>query len=405
VYSRILKGLVLTAAAATAVAAVVVIWQSTDEAGDNRFVGLVSRAVADTIHPGETLGTLAARHAVLPGSLTRALGAVGVDPGAVAVGTDVLFITNPGDSSVAEISFRRSRTERIVARRSAGGWRAVAAPIGWHSIRAILGGRFDPSYRVVVDSTGVGPALTGQNRDELLGRLADVFAWQVDLAREVSPGDRFRAVIDLDVSNDGQQELHTIRAVTLMLGGSRLEAFWFQPLRGPAGYYDGQGRSLRRPFLRAPLDFRRISSTFATMRLHPILPVIRAHRGVDYAAPLGTPVAAAGAGVVTIAGPSGEFGLMVELNHGNGVTTRYGHLNQLGPGVRVGRAVTQGTLIGYVGQSGLANAPHLHYEFRVGGIARDLRWLDVDPGAPISPALLNSFRAERDQLRVELGAA
>jgi len=258
---------------------------------------------------------------------------------------------------------------------------------------------------VLVDSTGVRPALTGANRDELIAKLADVFAWQVDFAREVSPGDRFRAVLDLDVSNEGQQELRTIRAVALTLSGNRLEAFWFQPLRGPPGYYDGRGRSLRRPFLRAPVDFRRISSTFAEMRLHPILPVIRAHQGVDYAAPQGTPVVAAGAGVVTIAGPSGEYGIMVELDHSNGVTTRYGHLSKLGPGVRVGRPVTQGALIGYVGQTGLATAPHLHYEFRVGGIARDLRWLDVDSGPSISPALVSAFMAVRDQLRAELGAA
>jgi murein DD-endopeptidase MepM/ murein hydrolase activator NlpD len=402
-YRRILKGVVLAAAAGTMVAAVAVVWRSIDQADTGRFVSLAARAVADTVHPGETLGTVARRHGVSAAPLTAALGVLGVDPAAVPVGTDVLFLVNPGDSSVAEISFRKSRNERIVARSAAGSWRALATPIGWHSSRAILGGRIDPAYRVIIDSSGIGPTLTGANRDELIARLADVFAWQVDFAREVSPDDRFRAVIDVDVSNDGQQELRIIRAVTLTLSGHRLEAFWFQPLRGPAGYYDGQGRSLRRPFLRAPLDFRRISSTFATMRLHPILPIIRAHRGVDYAAPLGTPVAAAGTGIVSIAGPSGEYGLMVELDHGGGVTTRYGHLSRLGPGVRVGQRVTQGTWIGSVGQSGLANAPHLHYEFRVGGIARDLRWLDVDPGPPISPALLNNFMAERDQLRAELG--
>jgi murein DD-endopeptidase MepM/ murein hydrolase activator NlpD len=399
---KALRAIALVAAAGALASATFALWRATRVTPPEPFTTFTLQALDDTVRAGETMSALLRRHRIDPGPVFRALAPFGLDSTRVGPGTPVVLKVPAGDSIATEIGFRRSREERLILTFARSRWEVESLPIGWHGERAVLGGYLDQTYQLVTDSIVSGPRLTPANRDELLTRLADVFAWQVDFTREVVPGDRFRVVVDLDVSDDAGQDLRTIEAVELTLEGHRLEAFWFRPLRGVAGYYDQNGRSLRRPFLRAPLEFRRISSTFATMRLHPILPLIRAHQGVDYAAPAGTPVVAAGAGQVTIAGPSGQFGNLVEVDHGNGVSTRYAHLSAFGPAIRPGQRVIQGTVLGFVGQTGLATAPHLHYEFLVNGVPRDLRWLDVDAGDPISPALMNTFEAVRDQLREQL---
>jgi murein DD-endopeptidase MepM/ murein hydrolase activator NlpD len=394
-----LKAIATVAAAGALAAATIVVWQSTREPAARPFSTNTFQTVRDTLRPGQTLTTLLQRRGIDPTSISAALARLDLDPRTLPAGLEVSFKVTVEDSTVTEIGFRRNRSEEVLLTRSGVLWSGESIPIGWHEERSVLGGYFDQELRLTVDSLVSGPGLTTANQAELVARLAEVFGWQVDFAREVGTGDRFRVIVDIDVSNEGQQELRALPAVELTLGGESLEAFWFQPLRGPAGYYDGEGRSLRRPFLRAPLEFRRISSTFATLRLHPVLARIRAHQGVDYAAAEGTPVLAAGAGLVAIAGPAGDFGNLVEIDHGNGVKTRYGHLKRVGPGIRVGQSVVQGTVVGFVGQTGLATAPHLHYEFLVHGVPRDLRWLDVDPGDPISPAMANAFEGVRDQLR------
>ena len=159
---------------------------------------------------------------------------------------------------------------------------------------------------------------------------------------------------------------------------------------------------MKRAFLRAPVEFRRVSSGFSRSRLHPILGVWRRHEGVDYAAASGTPVLAAGDGTILTAGWSGGFGRMVEIRHRNGVTTRYAHLRGYPQGVRPGARVSQGAVVGYVGSSGLATSAHLHYEFRQNGAARDPSRIDLGNGEPVPAADLAAFRVERDRLRALL---
>ena len=162
-----------------------------------------------------------------------------------------------------------------------------------------------------------------------------------------------------------------------------MTAFRFEAGGRPT-FYDADGNSLRRAFLRAPVQFRRISSTFARARRHPVLGITRRHQGTDYAAAPGTPVMAAGDGVVLRAGRAGGYGNLIELRHRNGITTRYGHLRGFARGIRGGARVSQGQTIGYVGSTGLASGPHLHYEFRVNGVAKDPRRVELGNGAPIA---------------------
>jgi murein DD-endopeptidase MepM/ murein hydrolase activator NlpD len=199
------------------------------------------------------------------------------------------------------------------------------------------------------------------------------------------------------VSEDGEVRFGRVLAADLTMSGKSLTAFRYEQA-GRSAFYDANGNSLRRAFLRAPVQFRRISSSFARARFHPVLGITRRHEGTDYAAAPGTPVMAAGDGVVLRAGWSGGYGNLIELRHRNGITTRYGHLRGFARGIRAGARVEQGQTIGYVGSTGLATGPHLHYEFRVNGVARDSRRVELGNGAPIGNDLRAGFDAERDRL-------
>jgi murein DD-endopeptidase MepM/ murein hydrolase activator NlpD len=186
-----------------------------------------------------------------------------------------------------------------------------------------------------------------------------------------------------------------ILAAQVVNSGKPVHAIWFD-LKGDGvgGYYDLAGESLQRPFLMAPVEYRRISSRFSNGRRHPILNVIRAHRGVDYAAPSGTEVMATGEGVIRRRGVDGGYGNLVEVQHANGFITRYGHLSRFQPGTAVGARVAQGQIIGYVGMTGLATGPHLHYEMHQNGRPRDPLTLDLPAGDPIPAAARDRWAAE-----------
>jgi murein DD-endopeptidase MepM/ murein hydrolase activator NlpD len=167
------------------------------------------------------------------------------------------------------------------------------------------------------------------------------------------------------------------------------------------GFYDERGRSLRRAFLRAPLQYRHISSRFGG-RYHPILKRWRSHQGTDYAAGYGTPVRATADGVVTKAGREGGYGNLIELRHANGIRTRYGHLSGFAKGVQVGQRVRQEQTIGFVGSTGLSTGPHLHYEFLVNGRPTNPQRKDFGAGAPVPGAAKAAFDSVRTQLLAEL---
>jgi murein DD-endopeptidase MepM/ murein hydrolase activator NlpD len=171
---------------------------------------------------------------------------------------------------------------------------------------------------------------------------------------------------------------------------------------GAARYFTPDGRSMHKAFLRAPVEFTRISSKFNTARLHPILNLIRAHKGIDYAAPVGTPVKAAGDGRISYAGPKGGYGNLVEIEHSRSITTVYGHLSRFAKGLRVGQHVTQGSIIAYVGMTGLATGPHLHYEYRVNGVFKNPQTVPLPDAAPIDARWRNDFLARTAPLLATL---
>jgi murein DD-endopeptidase MepM/ murein hydrolase activator NlpD len=230
--------------------------------------------------------------------------------------------------------------------------------------------------------------------DQTAIAIADVFAWDIDFVLDVRSGDRFVVTFE-QLSQDGEHLRDgALLAVKFINQGREYRAVRYVDSQGEARYYTPEGRSLRKAFLRAPLEFTRVSSRFNPNRRHPVLNRIRAHRGVDYAAPIGTPVKAAGDGRVRFRGVKGGYGNVVELAHANGVMTVYGHMSRFARQLRTGQRVTQGQVIGYVGQSGLATGPHLHYEYRLHGAYKDPQKVKLPSAEPLPAALLADFRAQ-----------
>ena len=244
--------------------------------------------------------------------------------------------------------------------------------------------------------------LNQRERAYMAWEIADIFRWEADFTRNIRPGDHFKVVFERLLSPYGEVRYGRLLAADIVLQGRILTAFEFDDVQGRTAFYDAQGKSLRRDFLRVPVEFKRISSDFGA-RYHPILRRWRDHQGIDYAASSGSPVMSVGDGQIVRAGNAGGYGRLVEIRHGSGLITRYAHLRGFGPGIRTGARVTQGQVIGYVGKTGLATGPHLHFEFRVNGVARDPDEITTGEGAPIAASLRAAFMAQVDRYRAVLG--
>jgi murein DD-endopeptidase MepM/ murein hydrolase activator NlpD len=260
-----------------------------------------------------------------------------------------------------DVAISPDQTVRLV--RESDGWRSatVATPTWVDTIFA--SGEIESVLWTAVIRN---PALDGipvSDRNRLIDYMDRVFQWQVDFSRQIRVGDSYRFAFEREVRPDGSMRGGRLLAAELVNSGTPYYAVWFDPNGdGDGSYYDLEGNSVRRAFLLKPLEYRRISSRFTAGRFHPILQRWRAHRGIDYAADAGTPIMATSDGVVTHRGPKGELGNAVEIRHRNGFVTRYGHMSGFRRGVNVGTRVQQGDIIGYVGMTGLATGPHLHYE-------------------------------------------
>jgi murein DD-endopeptidase MepM/ murein hydrolase activator NlpD len=273
---------------------------------------------------------------------------------------------------------------------------AVAAPVDvrW----SMAAGEIRSSLFAAADAAGLPDAVTLQ--------LADVFAADIDFFKDLQRGDRFAVVyetryIDGEVAGAGR-----IVAAEFDNRGKTHQAFLFRDVDGSEGYYGADGTALRRAFLRSPMEFSRITSGFSSSRFHPILQTWRAHRGVDYAAPVGTPVRATGNGTVAFAGQQGGYGNVVILQHSGAFSTVYAHLSRFAPRLRTGARVTQGDVIAYVGQTGWATGPHLHYEFRVAGVQRDPLTIAALPGGePLPAARRGAFASRIEPATAQLALA
>lgn len=227
--------------------------------------------------------------------------------------------------------------------------------------------------------------------DAVATQIVEMFSTDIDFGSDLRRGDRFNVVYESFWLGGELIRSGRVLAAEFRNAGKVSQAVWFaQPGSTEGGYYDPAGRSLKKAFLKSPLEFSRVTSGFA-MRLHPISGLWKQHRGIDFAAPTGTPIRAAGDGVVDFAGPQGGYGNMVVLQHGNVYSTAYAHMSRLVAGLRRGARVVQGQVIGFVGTTGWSTGPHLHYEFRVNNDARDPRSIASPQVAALAGVDLQRF--------------
>lgn len=311
---------------------------------------------------------------------------------------DTIKLTHD-EGTVYALSRRISDTEVLSVTRGDGGFEAevISTPIEMRTVRTH--GTIETSLFVAARSAGVSA--------ELIMRLAnEIFGWKIDFALEIQRGDTFDIVYeqkyrDGEYIGDGR-----ILAADFTNDGKLYRAIYFESSdREVAGYFGADGKSMKRQFLRAPLDFTRISSNFNPSRRHPILNTIRAHKGVDYAAPTGTVIKAAGDGRVGFVGVKGGYGNVIILEHGAGISTLYGHMSRFAKGMRNGMRVSQGDTIGFVGSTGAATGPHLHYEYRINGVHKNPRTVPLPDAKPIPDQYIAEFQARSNSLFNDLDKA
>jgi murein DD-endopeptidase MepM/ murein hydrolase activator NlpD len=243
-----------------------------------------------------------------------------------------------------------------------------------------------------IDSSLFQAAEAADISDIVALKLANVFAWDIDFVLDIREGDRFTAVYE-QIYQDGKYLRDgEVLAAEFVNSGKVYRAVRFVTESGNASYYTPDGLPMRKAFLRAPVEFTRVSSVFNPHRLHPILNLIRGHMGTDYAAPTGTPVHAAGDARVSFAGRRGGYGNALVLAHSNSVSTLYGHMSRFAKNIRVGTHVQQGEIIGYVGMTGLATGPHLHYEYLVNGVHKNPQTVQLPGAEPLRAEALQRFR-------------
>jgi murein DD-endopeptidase MepM/ murein hydrolase activator NlpD len=296
---------------------------------------------------------------------------------------DAIKVTHT-DGDIKELTRKVSETQTLDVVRQDNGFEAkmINNPVEVRVRRA----------SATIDSSLFQAAGAADISDMVALKLANVFAWDIDFVLDIREGDRFTAVYE-QVYQDGKY-LHDgeVLAAEFVNNGKVYRAVRFVSDSGSVGYYTPGGLAMRKAFLRAPVEFTRVSSAFNPHRHHPILNLIRGHMGTDYAAPVGTPVHAAGDGHVSFEGQRGGYGNAIILSHGANISTLYGHMSRFARNIHVGTRVQQGDVIGYVGMTGLATGPHLHYEYLIGGVHRNPQTVQLPGAEPLRAQELQRFR-------------
>ena len=289
--------------------------------------------------------------------------------------------TNHG--RLEQLTYLNTDGKRLLVERTSDGFSATESTPDLEPRTMQTSGTINHSLFAATDAAGLHESIAIQ--------LADIFSSEIDFNRDIRNGDRFAVVYEANYADGEFVEVGRVIAAEFTNQGRNYRAVYFEDSNGRGGYYGPDGKNVRKAFLRSPLAFSRITSRYSNSRFHPVLREWRSHRGIDYGAPTGTPVRATADGWVTFTGRKGGYGNLVALRHANGYGTRYAHLSQFAKGVRRGDRVTQGQIIGYVGKTGLATGPHLHYEFLVNGAQRNPIKLAIPPGPPITPELRDAF--------------
>lgn len=355
--------------------------------------GLVQRSV--TVRPGDSLYVLFKKNGLSANNLAQVIASPDygkqlkrLHPGQ----TIELYIG--ADDELRRLVYHRSDTESIRYERKEQGFEGVVVETPLEPRVATASGSIEDSLYLAGRDAGVS--------DRVIMGLAEIYGWDIDFVLDIRSGDKFTIIYE-ELYKDGEKvQDGAILAAEFINQGRPIRALRYTDDSGQTSYYTPEGKSMRKAFLRSPLNFTRISSPFNLRRKHPVLHTLRAHKGVDYAAPRGTPVKASGNGTVSFVGRKGGYGKAVILRHGSMYTTVYAHLSRYAKGVRTGRRVTQGQVIGYVGSTGLATGPHLHYEFRVRGVHKNPLKVKLPEAEPIDKQYIEDFLNKTRPMMVRL---
>ena len=306
---------------------------------------------------------------------------------------DVIQLTHL-DGEIKSLTRRINETATLSVTRADGVFSANIVENPLETEEHMLRGAVESSLYVAVNAAG--------GTDRLAVELADVFKYDIDFVNSVRSGDSFIVAHEQEFQDGEFVRDGDILAAEFVNSGKTYRAVRYVGPNGRADYYTPDGRPVRKAFLRYPVDYARISSGFSLARRHPVLNRVRAHKGIDFAAPSGTPIKAAGSGRVASRGRNGGYGNAVVLAHGKGITTLYGHMSRYAKGLSVGDRVSQGQVIGYVGMTGLASGPHVHYEYRVNGVHKNPAKVTVQKADPIPASQMADFKAQTTPLLARL---
>ncbi|WJW75130.1 peptidoglycan DD-metalloendopeptidase family protein [Thiohalobacter sp. IOR34] len=347
------------------------------------------------VKPGDSLARIFARLDLSPREL-HAVMSLGKNVAAlkrIHPGQKLQFRVDD-QGRLLELKFEKDRLHALQVLRDAEGFSSREIARSPEHVTAHASATIDSSLFLAAQKAGLS--------DNLTMELAGIFGWDIDFALDIRAGDRFTVLYE-ELYLDGEKIGNgAILAAEFVNQGRVYRALRYTDTRGHSDYYTPQGKSMRKAFLRTPVAFSRISSRFSLGRKHPILNRIRAHKGVDYAAPYGTPVKATGDGKIVFRGAKGGYGKTVVLQHGSRYSTLYAHLSRFARSLKPGSRVRQGQVIGYVGQSGLATGPHLHYEFRVNGTHRNPLTVKLPAAAPIESRYRADFENHSRSLLAQL---
>jgi murein DD-endopeptidase MepM/ murein hydrolase activator NlpD len=355
----------------------------------------------DTLGRGETLQAVFRRGGLTDDDVSNAMHAAtatALDPRRIPAGMPVTLKSEPTDSTPSEITLQLAVDKVLKLHRDSTGWVGTEETLPWSTDTIVVGGTITSNLYDAINTSAKG-ALPASARQQLAWAMADVYDYRVDMSRDLQRGDEFKVVAERSTAPSGAVKIGNVIAATFKLSGNTISAVHFNSASVSGGFFDQAGRSMRAAFLRAPLEFRRISSVFGS-REHPVLGGVRMHKGTDYAANYGTPVRAIGDGTVIRAGwSSGGYGNVLEIRHPNGFITRYGHLSGYTKGIHTGSHVTIGEVVARVGSTGLSTGPHLHFEVIVNGKQRDPRVaLKSQGGDPVPARERSAFDSLRDRL-------
>ena len=307
---------------------------------------------------------------------------------------DTLHVLKNGDDELEELTYEYNETHTLQVRR-------VNDKLESTILEAALDHRPTNAHGTINSSLFADGQKAGLS-NRLVMQLANLFAYDIDFALDLKDGDRFNVVYDSVYKNGEKLRDGEILAAEFINNGKRYRSMRYVYPDGSVAYYTPEGQSFRKSFIRTPVDFARISSGFNLHRMHPILNIIRAHKGVDYAAATGTPVKATGDGVVEFMGVKHGYGNVLMLKHGSHYETVYAHLSRYRKGLRNGMSVKQGQVIAYVGMTGLATAPHLHYEFHVNGVYKNPMTVALPRANPLSRKQVAEWRAKNATILAQL---